>query len=180
MSKQEYSDLLKKIEWQEVRKHILNRDFFECRVCGNSRIMESSLGGVIVGVKRKKFLTYVLNSSDPRFNPEYEVEFKDKDNVIVKQLIYAHPNYEDKELQCFVGGIIHYNKRNRLSFLDSSFDQPYITCIKDLTKTNNKWFYIKQLDVHHTYYDKSLLPWEYPKDSLKTLCWICHEDEHTE
>lgn len=32
----------------------------------------------------------------------------------------------------------------------------------------------KTLNVHHTYYEKGLAPWEYPSESLKTLCEECH------
>lgn len=36
----------------------------------------------------------------------------------------------------------------------------------------------KTLHVHHNYYDYSLLPWEYPEESLITLCEECHKDEY--
>jgi len=32
--------------------------------------------------------------------------------------------------------------------------------------------------VHHTYYVKGRLPWEYPNHSLITLCINCHEIIH--
>src|SRR5947209_524789 len=31
------------------------------------------------------------------------------------------------------------------------------------------------LSVHHSYYRKGLQPWEYPAESLLTLCGECHE-----
>ena len=31
------------------------------------------------------------------------------------------------------------------------------------------------LNVHHAYYESGLNPWEYPDDSLTTLCSVCHE-----
>lgn len=31
------------------------------------------------------------------------------------------------------------------------------------------------LNVHHTYYERGLSPWEYPIESLRTLCEPCHE-----
>src|SRR6185369_556137 len=31
------------------------------------------------------------------------------------------------------------------------------------------------LNVHHTYYLKGFNPWEYPSESLKTLCESCHK-----
>ena len=34
--------------------------------------------------------------------------------------------------------------------------------------------------VHHTYYIKNILPWEYPDESLKLLCHICHSKLHKE
>lgn len=33
----------------------------------------------------------------------------------------------------------------------------------------------KTLHVHHTYYDKDLLPWEYKNTDLVTLCETCHK-----
>lgn len=32
------------------------------------------------------------------------------------------------------------------------------------------------LNVHHTYYEKGNAPWEYPPESLHTLCESCHEE----
>lgn len=31
------------------------------------------------------------------------------------------------------------------------------------------------LDVHHGYYGKNMEPWEYPDETLHTLCRSCHE-----
>ncbi len=31
------------------------------------------------------------------------------------------------------------------------------------------------LNVHHSYYERNLKPWEYPSESLHTLCESCHE-----
>lgn len=33
------------------------------------------------------------------------------------------------------------------------------------------------LNVHHTYYDCGADPWDYPPESLITLCEACHESE---
>ncbi len=50
------------------------------------------------------------------------------------------------------------------------FDRDQWACIRCSDKKNT-------LHVHHRYYTKGLEPWEYPLDSLETLCEICHEDE---
>jgi hypothetical protein len=34
------------------------------------------------------------------------------------------------------------------------------------------------LHVHHAYYTRGLNPWEYPRESLSTLCEDCHSDKH--
>lgn len=36
----------------------------------------------------------------------------------------------------------------------------------------------KKLNVHHTYYLKGKLAWEYPNSALITLCIDCHELAH--
>jgi len=36
----------------------------------------------------------------------------------------------------------------------------------------------ESLQVHHLYYRKTKLAWEYPNKALATLCKDCHEDEH--
>lgn len=36
----------------------------------------------------------------------------------------------------------------------------------------------KKLNVHHTYYEKGLKPWEYPNRSLRCLCDKCHKKAH--
>jgi hypothetical protein len=34
------------------------------------------------------------------------------------------------------------------------------------------------LNVHHSYYTKGAKPWEYPDESLRTLCEVCHKKRH--
>ena len=36
----------------------------------------------------------------------------------------------------------------------------------------------KTLNVHHTYYTKGAMPWEYPIESLRTFCEECHSGYH--
>lgn len=36
----------------------------------------------------------------------------------------------------------------------------------------------KTLNVHHTYYERAADPWDYPMDSLLTLCETCHGERH--
>ena len=41
------------------------------------------------------------------------------------------------------------------------------------------WSEVKNLHVHHKYYQRSKSPWDYPNEALVTLCWKCHEDIHS-
>jgi 5-methylcytosine-specific restriction enzyme A len=34
------------------------------------------------------------------------------------------------------------------------------------------------LNAHHTYYTNGAAPWDYPPESIVTLCGECHESEH--
>ena len=36
----------------------------------------------------------------------------------------------------------------------------------------------KTLNVHHSYYDKGKMPWEYGNNTLVTFCGECHEKRH--
>lgn len=36
----------------------------------------------------------------------------------------------------------------------------------------------RSLEVHHTYYERGLLPWDYPPESLALLCEQCHDEWH--
>jgi len=50
--------------------------------------------------------------------------------------------------------------------------------LKGKINESDKWMYVPALHVHHTYYQINLKPWEYPNESLQTLCWVCHENLH--
>ena len=34
------------------------------------------------------------------------------------------------------------------------------------------------LQVHHLFYVKNKMPWDYPNDAMVTLCSVCHRKEH--
>jgi hypothetical protein len=40
------------------------------------------------------------------------------------------------------------------------------------------WLEVNGLHIHHKYYQEGLLAWEYPSQSLITLCEQCHEEIH--
>src|SRR5690606_40166441 len=96
--KNNYQELLNRIEWKIKRKEILNAHYFECQNCENSEIIKNSLSGRIVSIKRIRTALELFNKSDPRFNFEYELTYKCKTDVIFKQTIYANYHYSNEKL----------------------------------------------------------------------------------
>lgn len=173
-----YSDLLRKKEWITVRKQILKRDKLECQICKNLEIQKHSQKGEIIELSKKTSLLEVLNRSDPRFGYEYEVVFFDSTKNKHTSQVYAFYDYKEADLKSFTGAEIHFQNARNLDFINSNHSYLIVTCIEDLSLTN-RWFYVNQLQVHHSFYDSFKNPWEYPLNSLKTLCWICHKKIHS-
>jgi hypothetical protein len=64
--------------------------------------------------------------------------------------------------------------------IDQEFQPQTEKPVKSKWDENPKWYHIRNLHVHHKYYQIGLSAWEYPNDALLTLCWKCHEDLHKE
>ncbi len=62
--------------------------------------------------------------------------------------LLRHPNWQEKRLKVM----------SRAGFVCEECGEKEIT-----------------LNVHHTYYEKGLMPWEYPDYSLRCLCEPCHK-----
>lgn len=173
-----YNELLKNVNWIKIRKSILKKDKLECISCKNKKIQDISEIGKIILIKRRTSMLELLNRSDPRFNKEYEVNYEDANGEMTTTTIYCFYEYYLEELEQFKDNSVFYNKAENLSFSKARKGEKIATCIEDTTG-KHPWFYVNQLHIHHTYYDRSLRPWEYPIESLKTLCWICHNEQHT-
>lgn len=172
-----YSELLEDERWANIRNKILMRDSLECLNCSNERIMKTSVLGEIISIERIQLLLEVLNTNDPRIKKLYRVKFLDVFKQYQEIEIKAFYEYSEDELEHLKGEQVFYSKAKNLSFLNTEAEYPVITCIPDPTK-RFKWFYVDQLHVHHTYYERGKQPWEYPLNSLQTLCWLCHSNEH--
>lgn len=173
-----YSEQLKTKEWIKFRKEILKRDRYKCQNCKGDNIILSSYPGIILSVDRKLSLLGMINRSDPRFNFSYEVHFKTMENKNKSEHIYSFLNLKDEELEKFKDNQLSYIINARSNFEGTDIIKDYqITLIENYTDINS-WFYCKELHVHHINYLKGKKAWDYPKNNLTTLCWICHEDEH--
>ena len=82
-------------------------------------------------------------------------------------------------------------RREAMRIYLKSYDSPRKLIISELIEKKIKasgdslelntfnWSEVKNLHVHHTYYQRGKLPWDYPNEALVTLCWKCHEDIHS-
>lgn len=61
----------------------------------------------------------------------------------------------------------------RWKISDETYDEIY-----RIVKKEDQWEFVIGLEVHHEYYQSDLLAWEYPPESLKTLCSECHNNLH--
>lgn len=65
------------------------------------------------------------------------------------------------------------DEQNRLKS-SKLFSMDPLDDIIDMVPSDKSYY----LQVHHKYYQKGKLPWEYPDEALTALCWECHENLH--
>jgi hypothetical protein len=70
----------------------------------------------------------------------------------------------------YEGKLISFDKNN---FLDIEYDGERITADSPVTLEKNVY-----LHVHHKFYVRGRLPWEYQDEELTTLCNWCHWELH--
>ncbi|MGX7688631.1 hypothetical protein ACWA1C_15810 [Flectobacillus roseus] len=82
------------------------------------------------------------------------------------------------------------HRREAIRYYLKSYDPPRRLIISKLIEKKIKasinnlelnalnWSEVKNLHVHHKYYQMGKLPWDYPDEALITLCWRCHEGIH--
>jgi hypothetical protein len=198
-----YRELLESPDWKTKREQIIKRDYHTCQKCNNHKLLDArSLAIANFPKRRKDFTVYSLSEYH---NPpeEYKTLFipnrlniPDIDLVIYFsiennniKLLAARISYPDDPYRL----MLFHNKemfdKEKLGFgeifkLESELNDNQITNAllnqSAFEKFENyDWLYIAGLHVHHTYYQDSLLPWQYPQSALTTLCWYCHEEFHS-
>jgi hypothetical protein len=76
-----------------------------------------------------------------------------------------------------------YLENNGLKSFDS-FSKSKTEKVIPINIEEMTWLYSRELNIHHTYYQdkegyKVRPPWDYPDESLETLCQKCHYDLHS-
>lgn len=163
-----YQELLDTPEWRSVRDKIIQRDNNRCTCCYNSKfiptltVVETSIyrqtrNGEYLHYTRFNGVTCCLKSK----GSGTELYFVHKDSVPHKP-----PGFYDH----FLNYVARISLADYKEFLVAKKDNDW--------SLFNKWEEVKGLHDHHSYYKIGLKPWEYPLESLTTLCADCHKEFH--
>ncbi|MEO6149946.1 MAG: hypothetical protein ABIN95_09025 [Mucilaginibacter sp.] len=153
---QTYKELLNSSKWKAKRKEIIEAYKLKCSMCNNATYTETSIRG------RLKFMERIRKDFiGSGFTYNFKVTFKSANGVELYSTIHTYKDLNNTDL-------------NRATVLYNSTEAIIINAIK----LDAKWIYVRNLHVHHTYYQDGRLPWEYPDIALKVICWSCHEKLH--
>lgn len=187
----DYKEQLLDFKWKQKRKNIINRDKSICQVCLNKKILRLSKPALILGMNSDRESSIWDIEDDKKTFAKYlghPINFKENKSI----LCYYLPNNTPK----LISGILNHSiesetkKPYTLNLDDDSPDDVYsffhnyygvgkaIEFLKEKKLESLEWDYIFNLHVHHKYYQSNLKAWEYPDESLITLCWDCHEELH--
>lgn len=200
-----YIEQLNTPEWRKKRLAIANRDNNQCQVCNNQKLLNNYELAYTDEYNEKKhphlnkfILTYHLINSNGTgivYIDEVQKELLKTPKIlyIQKGLTSIHSliairNLTSTEKQVFE----QHRINNNLIIQEFSFDfektfqsqtNSLIQKRRELSElifkeTVYNFIYVNGLHIHHKYYVKNLLAWEYPDEALITLCFDCHENLH--
>jgi hypothetical protein len=177
-----YSDQLLTEDWSLIRMKVLERDGYCCQNCGNKKYLnDPELNSGLISKKGsifsfvKELNIHVFGSESLRCKIRNELNQK----LTEPSLLFFTIN-EEKWIEIIASREL--SPQEILNYLDST----KTTVLDSLPEsvdfngdwTNFKWSFVIGLHIHHSYYQIGKLAWEYPVESLTTLCWKCHELLH--
>jgi 5-methylcytosine-specific restriction endonuclease McrA len=205
-----YGELLEHPEWQKTRKAILERDKHICKNCENRIYEKDSFYGpytinhsskklseTFISLQGKTQTIYNKEEKGTLLIPDYErvmlylsrhkksgVNDPPQNEYFVaaarfltaSELFYYYPLDNPKLTDAEIDILLHEEcQRSKMKKVLPERKDLITIPAKEL-----KWIFAKDLHVHHTYYQIDKLPWQYPDESLQTLCRSCHEKVHDE
>ncbi len=195
-----YEDLLKDPQWQAKRKVILDRDLWKCQNCRNRSYVQPGLFGIALEPNANNFSK--IKNLDGEFLKEIKIGeggypalpqrsmvyfLKDEDGKIY---FAAARKFTSKESECWNALLERKPNQSVDSFakylvenIQTIFKQLYqmLKAFQPATDedfSKLKWIVVSDIHVHHTFYQLGRDPWDYPNESLQTLCRKCHHELH--
>ena len=190
-----YAEQLETVEWKTRRKLILERDNMTCHKCLNNSYHENLMFGVLEAQTtfKSKIWDYI-NAKIIFCNTPNRLDFKqlsgkicfykfEDNHQILFSVIDIDFPFQPEQVRSSIityASIYHneerYSLKNNISsaFKYSTLSKEDINQQMDL----KKWLYLRNLNIHHKYYQEGKMAWEYPDEALETLCWPCHENIH--
>ena len=180
-----YGDLLSTTEWKSKRREILEVDRNICTNCKNSKIyndltiglvtyLHSNLDVLYQAMKGKEFVKQMTEHSNDISIWDIELE------QISSKLLITTKQIPSSLSNLIPGKKVHasYFKTdpNNISY-PLIFNRIY-EADTNLTIWENEKYVESSLHIHHNFYMVGQLPWEYPKEALRTLCRVCHNELH--
>ena len=181
-----YSELLQDENWKLKRQIILERDKSLCSNCYNFNHLsdlfvgyikrKDDSGELLVGWNISGLRNCTIVDLDTDYN-WYMLYITEKEKIDFNKLKNYVVYFEIKDQHRNIVAICEEDK-NYAGFhsLLSKESNPYRK--KEFIKFA-KYVQLKGLHIHHTFYQEGRLPWEYPNESLITVCWKCHEEIHS-
>ncbi|HEA20632.1 hypothetical protein LCGC14_2592040 [marine sediment metagenome] len=197
-----YQQLLESKEWREKRKVILKRDLFQCQQCNNSRVINQLHSGKYSNIIKTKYHKLVkidsiedgigtvstIDEETSKFLDSYSMIYYGQTLKGQKKVYGIRTlNPVEKEVfKSYASAWKHLFKNPFEDNLEAKFKQlttiraSWISKLKEVeTKFSElDWKIMTGLHIHHEYYIKNKLPWNYENDALITLCMDCHEELH--
>jgi 5-methylcytosine-specific restriction endonuclease McrA len=184
-----YHDQLLNEEWKNKRLEILKRDEYKCQHCQNLKIVKICNPGLIT----MSFQNQSCSLLDLKTLTSNSASLYDKTYKHIPEhskICFYHQENGKKVVFGYLENLIPVNRNIAVTSLDEDSEETinfwnayYRVDQARLILQNIKpemfdWQYVFNMHIHHKYYQKGLLAWEYPDAALITLCWDCHEELH--
>lgn len=184
-----YYDQLLHEEWKNKRLEILKRDGYKCQHCQNLKIIKLCNPGLITrSFQNLSCDLYDLESCKLEAADIYDITYKNLPNY--SRICFYHQVNGRKVVLGYLENLIPVDRNVVATSLDEDseetinfwnayyqVDQAKLI-LQNINTEMLEWHYVFNLQIHHKYYQKGLLAWEYPNQALVTLCWDCHEELH--
>lgn len=186
-----YALLLESQDWKEKRNHIVNRDGNQCQKCNNNNYISDSELTLHLSLQ-----TRISEGKGNFIIFEEDEEFFARKIECTKE--YFKSNFQKQPNLCLLNNSRYLVavfqvdlsiEKNGFFFKELVKKEHFRWVFKstvELSKTLIKyhdlfdWKMTKYLNVHHKFYQKGNMPWEYDDDALITLCGPCHQKTHEE